>query len=103
VKSTDLAAHVGREVRVAGVVATARYAQTKDGRDMQFVTLEDEWGLIEVNLFPGTCPLVLHLGLGPYLATGLVDDHLGVLAVAARRFERWEPAARAREGGNHDR
>jgi hypothetical protein len=56
---------------------------------MQFLTLEDEWGLIEVNLFPGTCPLTAHLDLGPYVATGAVDDHLGVCSITARRFEKW--------------
>jgi DNA polymerase-3 subunit alpha/error-prone DNA polymerase len=86
--SRDLAANLGKWVRVAGVVATARTSRSQDGRDMQFITLEDEGGLIEVTLFPGTCPLMAHLDVGPYLAAGVVDDHLGVLSVTARRFER---------------
>jgi DNA-directed DNA polymerase III PolC len=87
VASRDLPAHVGRSVRVAGVVATARYTQTVRGEDMQFVTLEDEHGLMEVTLFPGTCPLVNHLQLGPYLVSGMVEDQLGVITVTARSFE----------------
>jgi DNA-directed DNA polymerase III PolC len=87
VASSDLPAHVGRVVRVAGVVATARYTQTVNGRDMQFVTLEDERGLMEVTLFPDICPLVNHLAMGPYLTTGVVEDQLGVLTVTARSFE----------------
>jgi hypothetical protein len=55
---------------------------------MQFITLEDEWGLIEVTLFPGTCPLVPYLAVGPYLASGTVEEHHGVLTVSARSFER---------------
>ena len=88
VTSANLAAHLGRVVRAAGVVATARYTQTAGGRDMQFVTLEDEHGLLEVTLFEGTCPLVAHLELGPYLVTGVVEDQLGVLTVNARTFVR---------------
>jgi DNA polymerase III alpha subunit len=86
VRSRDLAAHRGRVVRVAGVVATARRTPLADGRAMQFVTLEDEDGLIEVTLFPGTCPPVAYLQLGPYLATGTVEDHYGVIGLTARGF-----------------
>jgi DNA-directed DNA polymerase III PolC len=88
VASRDLPSHIGRTVRVAGAVATGRYTQTVHGSDMQFVTLEDEWGIMEITLFPGTCPLVNHLELGPYLVNGVVEDQLGVITVTARSFER---------------
>jgi DNA polymerase-3 subunit alpha len=91
--SRDLAGRVGRWVHVAGLVAAGRNARTQDGREMQFITLEDEWGLIEVNLFPGTCPLLPHLELGPYVASGIVDDHLGVPALTAHRFRIPSPLA----------
>jgi DNA-directed DNA polymerase III PolC len=86
ITSRELAAHVSRPVRVAGIVATARHTPTTDGRTMQFVTLEDEWGLIEVTLFPGTCPPVAYLTLGPYLVTGTVEEHYGVRGVTATAF-----------------
>src|SRR5206468_2346877 len=70
VTSRDLPEHRGRTVHVAGVVATARHTPLADSRVMQFVTLEDEWGLIEVTLFPDVCPPVAYLQLGPYLVTG---------------------------------
>jgi DNA polymerase III alpha subunit len=87
VPSRELAAHRGRSVRVAGVVATARHTPLADGRTMQFVTLEDEEGLIEVTLFPDVCPPVAYLQLGPYLVTGTVEDHYGVIGVTARTFQ----------------
>jgi hypothetical protein len=90
VTSPDLPANLGQTVSLAGVVATARLARTADGRDLQFITLQDEWGLVDVTLFPGVCPLLVTLGLGPYLATGRVDDYLGVLTVTARRMVLWE-------------
>ena len=55
---------------------------------MQFVTLEDEWGLIEATLFPGTCPPVAYLTLGPYIVTGIVEEQYGVLGVTAQRFQK---------------
>ena len=88
VRSDELPRHRGRRVRVYGMVATARHTHTEDGRPLQFVTLEDEHGLVEVTLFPGTCPQVAYLTMGPYLAGGVVDDQYGVLTVTARSFER---------------
>src|SRR5262249_48675298 len=87
VPSRDLAAYRGQSVRVAGVVATARHTPLADGRNMQFVTLEDEWGLIEVTLFPDVCRPVAYLQLGPYLVTGTVEDHYGVIGVTAQTFQ----------------
>jgi hypothetical protein len=43
-----------------------------------------------VTLFPGQCPPVPRLLVGPYLAEGVVEDQLGVISLTARRFE---PAA----------
>jgi len=92
VTSRELPQHVGRRVHVAGVTATARHTLTAKGRPMQFVTLEDEWGLIEVTLFPGSAPQTPYLTLGPYLAAGTVEDHYGVLTVNASSFQRVPPS-----------
>ncbi len=86
--SHRIADYRGRTVRVQGLVATARQAHMQDGRPVQFVTLEDEYGLVEVTLFPGECPAVPHLTMGPYTATGVVEEQHGVYTVTARRFER---------------
>ena len=51
---------------------------TRERQVMRFVTLEDEGGFVEVTLFPGTCPPGTHLALGPYLASGVVEDQFGV-------------------------
>jgi DNA polymerase-3 subunit alpha len=83
VRSVDLPRYKGRRVRAAGLVATGRFAQTEKGLEMQFITLEDEWGLMEVTIFPGTCRLVTHLTLGPYVATGIVDEQFGVFTITA--------------------
>ena len=91
--SGEVGAHAGRLVRVQGLVATARHVVTEDGRPLQFVTLEDEHGLVEVTLFPGTCPQVPYLTMGPYVATGAVEEQCGVFTLTARSFERTESGA----------
>ncbi|WAS91110.1 PHP domain-containing protein [Nannocystis punicea] len=40
----------GREVRLVGLIAASRRHHDARGRVMQFVTLEDEWGLVEAVL-----------------------------------------------------
>jgi DNA-directed DNA polymerase III PolC len=96
--SRDLAGRVGHKVRVAGLVAAARHTTTADGRSMQFITLADEWGPVEVTLFPGLCPAVAYLALGPYLVTGVVEEQHDVLTVTAHDFRRVTPDPSAAGG-----
>jgi DNA polymerase-3 subunit alpha len=84
--SRTLASRVGQTVRLAGLVAASRHTPTQQGKEMQFVTLEDEWGLMEAILFPGVCPPVAYLEMGPYLVEGTVEDHYGAVTVRANRF-----------------
>lgn len=89
--SRDVSAYRGRSVRVAGLVAAARYTYTDAGKPMQFVSLEDECGLVDLILFPGSCPLMPYLSAGPYVAEGPVEEHYGVLSVSAQRFDLASP------------
>jgi DNA-directed DNA polymerase III PolC len=72
---------VGESVQIAGVVAASRRHRTQAGQLMQFVTLEDEQGLVESVLFPSR---YLALGdpvtnPGPFLVRGTVaEDHRDV-------------------------
>jgi hypothetical protein len=88
--SHEVHGHAGRLVRVQGLVATARNVYTEAGRPIQFVTLEDEHGLVEVTLFGGTCTQVPYLTMGPYVALGVVEERFGAHTVTARQFERVE-------------
>jgi DNA polymerase III alpha subunit len=84
--SRELADHVGRRVCLAGLVATSRDTRTRDDKIMKFVTLQDEWGLVEVVIFPGTCPHLGQLSLGPYLVTGTVEEQYDVITLTAESF-----------------
>jgi DNA polymerase III alpha subunit len=74
------------EVCVAGIVAASRRIETTNHVTMQFVTLEDETGLIELVLFPAQ---YASLGdpvrfPGPFLVRGCVaDQNERSLAVAS--------------------
>ena len=82
-RANELADNVGRQVVVAGVVAASRQTNTENGRQMQFITLEDETGLIDVTLFPGNATLLPYLQLGPYQAIGVVEEQYGALTLNA--------------------
>ena len=86
VRSVDLPRHKGRRVRVAGLVAAGRFVYTGKGLQAQFITLEDEWGLMETTIFPRTCRLVRGLTPGPYVAAGVVEEQFGVFSLTAERF-----------------
>lgn len=76
---------VGREARIAGLLAATRPAPTKKGEVMQFATLEDEWGLFEVTLFPKAARRFGHLleSCGPFLVAGRVEEQYGAITITA--------------------
>lgn len=75
----------GGHVIVAGMVAAARATTTKSGKPMQFLTLEDCQGFVDLTVFPGDCPLLQHITEGPYLGIGIVEEEMGVFTVRAKR------------------
>jgi DNA polymerase III alpha subunit len=81
VRSVDLPRHKGRRIRTAGIAVTGRSVQTTEGREMQFITLEDEWGLMELTVFPRMHEQMQYLMLGPYLVVGTIQKQYGVFGV----------------------
>jgi DNA polymerase III alpha subunit len=100
-RSVDLPRNKGRRVRVAGLVAAGRYAYTEEGLEMQFITLEDEWGLMEATRFPRTCRLIRRLKLGPYVVVGVVEEQFGVFTLTADAvLIGWTGSARPTNGAD---
>ena len=89
IDSRLLGQRVGRRVRIAGVLEASRTVTTRSGRQMRFLTLEDEYGMFEVTIFPdaarrwrrgsdrrrgrGRAPARFD-HYGPYLVAGTVED-----------------------------
>ncbi len=93
-RTTDLPGRSGQEVRVAGVLFAERRARTKDGQFMKFISLEDEWGVVEAVLLPDAYQ---RLGgrlttRGPYLVTGTVEDHYGAVSLLVSDVAALAPA-----------
>ncbi|MGB5619779.1 MAG: OB-fold nucleic acid binding domain-containing protein, partial [Desulfobacterales bacterium] len=80
VKAVDLERHVGQPVRVAGLLITGKVVSTKHGDPMEFLTFEDETGLVETTFFPETYRKFCYMldRHRPYILTGKVEEDFGV-------------------------
>lgn len=81
IPSHHLGQHVGERVRFAGIVAAARRVALARPAVTQFLSLEDEYGLVEARLSPAAYAR-LHTRIttpGPFLVTALVREQQGAL------------------------
>jgi DNA polymerase III alpha subunit len=88
--AAEIGGHVGRNVKVAGILITTKSTTVKrTGEPMKFLSLEDETELIEVTLFPKTYRRWGHVLLtrGPYLVEGRVEDEHGSISITADKVE----------------
>jgi len=88
-KAHDLEQHVGRIVWFAGWLLTGKVISTRTGDVMEFLTFEDETGIIETTFFPGTYKRYAHLLSSgkPYLLKGIVDSDYGAATLTVERVE----------------
>ena len=89
VKIEALAGCVGRSVELAGWLLTGKKVATKDGETMEFLTFEDETGLVETTFFPQTYDRYAHVlnGQRPYRLSGLVESDYGAVSLTVDRIE----------------
>ncbi len=75
----EVAACVGKVVRVRGWLVAWRQHRTKGGEAMAFATLEDGSGLVEATLFAAAFARFggVFAGRGPYVVRGVVEERLG--------------------------
>jgi error-prone DNA polymerase len=80
IPSHQLLEHVAERVKFAGIVAAARRVPLASAAVTQFLSLEDEHGLVEARLSPAAYAR-LHRGIatpGPFLVTAWVREQQGV-------------------------
>ena len=77
-------------VRLLGWLNTGKVVGTKKGDAMEFLSVEDETGLVECTLFPEGyrryCSLLA--GKGPLLLAGYLDEEFGARTVVVERIIR---------------
>ena len=84
VKSSDLRQHMGKVIRLAGILAAVRDTESTKGEVMRFLTLEDDHGIFGATLFPSTYRRLRRklIGLGPYIITGKVEETYSSLTIS---------------------
>ena len=90
VKARELGRHVGRQVRFAGWLITGKTVRTRHGEPMEFLTFEDETGLVETTFFPAAYGRFCHLvdWNRPYRLAGEVEEDLGALTLTVHHVQR---------------
>ena len=87
VKAAQLRNFEGRRVRLAGWLVTGKVVHTRHGDPMQFLTFEDETGIVETTFFPDSYRRFCHMldRNRPYLLEGKVDANWGVATLTVDR------------------
>jgi DNA polymerase-3 subunit alpha/error-prone DNA polymerase len=90
VKARDLKRFVGKPVKIAGLLITGKVVSTKHGEPMEFLTFEDETGLVETTFFPAAYRKFCYMldRTRPYILTGKVEEDFGALTLTVERVER---------------
>ena len=92
VKAKDLSRCAGRRVRCAGFLVTGKVVATLQGEPMEFITFEDETGLMECTFFPETYRRFCHMldHQHPYVIEGKVEEDYGAFTITVDAVSRIE-------------
>jgi DNA-directed DNA polymerase III PolC len=97
--SRDIPRRVGKRIRIAGLLEAARSTTTRTGGTVKFLTMEDEFGLFEVTIFPDAAANIrITRRYGPYIVAGTVEDQYDSLTVSARQVRRISSPRMGRTG-----
>jgi DNA polymerase-3 subunit alpha/error-prone DNA polymerase len=86
-KARDLPRFTGRHVCIAGLLITGKVVHTKHGEPMEFLTFEDETGLVETTFFPKAyrnfCAILDRSR--PFILYGKVEEDYGAVTLTVKR------------------
>jgi DNA polymerase III alpha subunit len=89
VKATNLHRFIGRHVRIAGLLITGKVVHTKHGDSMEFLTFEDDTGLIETVFFPKAyrrfCSILDRNR--PFIIHGKVEEDFSAITMTVNQVE----------------
>ncbi len=87
VKVSQLRSCVGRRIRCAAWLLTGKLVSTKSGDIMEFLTFEDETGLVETTFFPGIYRRYAHLlsSSRAYVLSGIVEQDYGAITLTVEQ------------------
>ena len=87
VKARELVHFIGRQVCIAGLLITGKVVHTKHGEPMEFLTFEDETGLVETTFFPNAyrrfCAILDPSQ--PFILHGKVEEDFGAITMTVEQ------------------
>jgi DNA polymerase-3 subunit alpha/error-prone DNA polymerase len=88
-KAVDVPKYINKQIRFAGWLITGKTVHTKHGDPMEFLTFEDDTGIVETTFFPQAYNRFCHiLDRGrPYMLTGTVDEDWGAVTLTVDKVE----------------
>jgi len=89
VKAVNLHHFEGQNVRVAGLLITGKVVHTKHGEPMEFLTFEDETGLVEATFFPKTYSRFCSIldKSRPFILYGKAEADFGAVTLTVKRVD----------------
>jgi error-prone DNA polymerase len=89
IRTVDIRFCIGKKIWFAGWLITGKLVRTKSNEPMEFLTFEDETGLVETTFFPRTYQqyaYLLRAGF-PFWLYGLVEEDFGAVTLTVERVE----------------
>jgi DNA polymerase-3 subunit alpha/error-prone DNA polymerase len=89
IKAREIPKFINKQIRFAGWLITGKTVHTKHGDPMEFLTFEDDTGIVETTFFPEAYNRFCHiLDRGrPYILTGTVDQDWGAVTLTVKKVE----------------
>ena len=96
IPATRVHDYIGRRIRFAGWLVTGKRVQTKHGDTMEFLTFEDESGIVETTFFPKTYERFCHMvdRNRPYILEGKVEVDWGAATLTVDHVTPLMPVSR---------
>ena len=101
VTAAQLPRYLDRRVRFAGWLITGKVVHTKKGDPMEFLTFEDDTGIVETTFFPKAYDRFCHLldHGRPFLLAGLVEQNWGATTLTVSRVRPLVPSSHLSPAG----
>jgi DNA polymerase-3 subunit alpha/error-prone DNA polymerase len=101
VKAVQLSHFIGKRIRFAGWLVTGKRVQTRHGDTMEFLTFEDETGIVETTFFPKTYERFCHMvdRNRPYVLAGKVEVDWGAITLTVDHVTALAPVNRVDKKG----
>ena len=89
VKAVNMHRFIGRRIRVAGLLLTGKLTHTRHGDPMEFLTFEDDTGLMETTFFSEAYRRFCFKldRQRPYILSGTVDEDFGAVTLTVDHVE----------------